>query len=74
MSLARDTLQVPDSIRGEVAEWSKAAVLKTARAKALVGSNPTLSATWPPCEETMRLGREPGGALPELRGLAGALG
>jgi CubicO group peptidase (beta-lactamase class C family) len=33
-----------DPQRGEVAEWSKAAVLKTARAHALVGSNPTLSA------------------------------
>ncbi len=37
--------------RGEVAERLKAAVLKTARAKVLVGSNPTLSASsalpWP---------------------------
>ncbi len=30
--------------QGEVAEWSIAAVLKTARPKGLVGSNPTLSA------------------------------
>ena len=29
---------------GEVAEWSKAAVLKTVEARASVGSNPTLSA------------------------------
>ena len=36
---------------GEVAEWSKAAVLKTARVKALVGSNPTLSATWIPIQD-----------------------
>jgi hypothetical protein len=33
--------------RGEVAERSKAAVLKTARAKALEGSNPSLSASAP---------------------------
>ncbi len=30
--------------QGEVAEWSIAAVLKTARPKGLVGSNPTPSA------------------------------
>ena len=29
---------------GEVAEWSKAAVLKTVEARASVGSNPTFSA------------------------------
>ena len=33
--------------QGEVAEWSIAAVLKTARPKGLVGSNPTLSAIFP---------------------------
>ena len=42
---ARYTLQARDFSRGEVAERLKAAVLKTARVKALVGSNPTLSAT-----------------------------
>ena len=31
---------------GEVAEWSIASVLKTEEAKASVGSNPTLSATF----------------------------
>ena len=30
---------------GEVAEWTKAADLKSVRVKALVGSNPTLSAS-----------------------------
>ena len=44
MSPARDRLQVPEISRGEVAEWSKAAVLKTARVQALEGSNPSLSA------------------------------
>lgn len=34
---------------GEVAEWFKAAVLKTAEVKASVGSNPTLSVA--PCEQ-----------------------
>ena len=36
---------VPYAGRGEVAEWSIAAVLKTAEVQASVGSNPTLSAT-----------------------------
>ena len=31
---------------GEMAEWSKAPVLKTGDVKASVGSNPTLSAKW----------------------------
>lgn len=31
---------------GEVAEWVKAAVLKTAVGQPTVGSNPTLSAIW----------------------------
>jgi hypothetical protein len=31
---------------GEVAEWLKAADLKSVRVRALVGSNPTLSASW----------------------------
>ena len=31
---------------GEMAEWSKAPVLKTGDVKASVGSNPTLSATF----------------------------
>ena len=44
ISLERDRLPASRSIRGEVAERLKAAVLKTARVKALVGSNPTLSA------------------------------
>ena len=33
---------------GEVAEWSKAAVLKTADPQGSVGSNPTLSASCAP--------------------------
>jgi hypothetical protein len=39
----------PIPLRGEVAKRLTAPVLKTGRAKALVGSNPTLSATWPAC-------------------------
>ena len=38
---------LPGVFHGEVAERLKAAVLKTARVKALVGSNPTLSAKAP---------------------------
>lgn len=34
-----------DTYRGEVVEWFKAAVLKTAEVQASVGSNPTLSVT-----------------------------
>ena len=35
---------------GEMAEWSKAPVLKTGDVKASVGSNPTLSANFIPAE------------------------
>ena len=38
------TSRFAESHIGEVAEWFKAAVLKTAEVKASVGSNPTLSA------------------------------
>ena len=34
-------------LHGEMAEWSKAPVLKTGDVKASVGSNPTLSARYP---------------------------
>ena len=37
-------LKLAEIRRGGMAEWLKAAVLKTARVKALVGSNPTSTA------------------------------
>ena len=40
----RSALQARSDILGEVAEWSKAAVLKTVDRRRSVGSNPTLSA------------------------------
>ena len=36
---------MPVGISGEMAEWSKATVLKTAEEQSSVGSNPTLSAS-----------------------------
>jgi len=39
------TVRICSGVLGKVAEWFKAAVLKTAEVKASVGSNPTLSVT-----------------------------
>ncbi len=48
---------------GGVAEWSKAADLKSVVAQVTVGSNPTASAIHPGCESYMRRGdREADGA------------